>query len=101
MAKEGVSLIRKEDFPVDVEASLELLQSLCRIGQKANPHMAEEVGKIKKALDNIKIDLKKLFKGGVKEQEVEQVAAELGLDKKVFSFFIQNSARPSIEAGME
>jgi hypothetical protein len=49
----------------------------------------------------LKIDLKKLFKGGVKEQEVEQVAAELGLDKKVFSFFIQNSARPSIEAGME
>ena len=101
LAKEGASLLRREDFPLDVEASVELLQSLCRIGQKANPHMAEQVAKINKALDNKKMDLKKLLKGGVKEQEVEQAAAESGLDKAVFSFLIQMSTRPSIEAGME
>ena len=101
LAKEGVSLIRKEDFPLDIEASIELFHSLCRIGKKANPHMAEQVEKINKALNDKKIDLKKLLKGGVKEQEIEQVAAELGLDKTVFSFLIQSSTRPSIEAGME
>jgi FdhE protein len=99
--KEGFSLIQKEDFPLDIAASIKLFHSLCRIGQKANPHMAEQVDKISKALTDRKIDLEKLFEGGAKEQEVEHFAAELGLDVKVFSFLIQNSTKPSIEAGME
>ena len=101
LAKEGFSLIQKEDFPVDIEVSIKLFQSLCQIGKEANPHMAEQVEKINKALNNKKIDLKKLLKRGVKQQKIEQVAAELGLDEKVFSFLIQSSARPSIEIGME
>ena len=101
LTKEGFSLIKKEDFPLDIEASAGLFQALCRIGKEANPHMAEQVEKINEALNHKKIDLKKLLKGGVKQQKIEQVAAELGLDEKVFSFLIQSSARPSIEVGME
>ena len=63
--------------------------------------MAEQVGKIKEALDNKKIDLKKLLKKGVMEQRIEQIADEFGLDIKVFSFLMQGSIKPSIEAGME
>jgi FdhE protein len=99
--KEGFSLIQKEDFPLDIPASIKLFHSLCQIGQKANPHMAEQVEKITKALNDKKIDLEKLFKGGLKEEEIEHVAAELGLATKVFSFLLQSSTRPSIEAGME
>ena len=101
LAKEGFSLIPKEDYPLDIEASVKLFQSLCQIGKETNPHMAEQVEKINKALNNKKIDLKKLLKRGVKQQKIEQVAAELGLDEKVFSFLIQSSVRPSIETGME
>jgi FdhE protein len=101
LTKEGVSLIQKEDFPVDGEASNELFHALCQIGQEANPHMAEQVKKIGEALDANKIDLKKLLKQGVTEQEIAQVAAERGLDTTVFLFLIQMSARPSIEEGME
>ena len=101
LAKEGFSLIPKEDYPLDIEASVKLFQTLCQIGKEANPHMAEQVEKIKEALDNKKIDLKNLLKKGVNEQKIEKVAAELGLDNKVFSFLIQSSARPSIEAGMK
>ena len=101
LAKEGFSLIQKEDFPVDTDASTQLFQNLCQIGEEANPHMAEQVKKIKEAIDNKKIDLKKLLKKGLTEQRVEQVADKLGLDKKVFSFLIQNSIKPSIEAGVE
>ena len=100
LAKEGFSLIQKEDFPLDIEASARLFQSLCQIGKDANPHMAEQVRKIEEALASKRIDLKKLFKKGVKEQKIEQLADELELDKKVFSFLIQSSTRPSIEAGM-
>ncbi|MEW6374455.1 MAG: formate dehydrogenase accessory protein FdhE [Thermodesulfobacteriota bacterium] len=101
LAKEGFSLIQKEDFPLDIEASIKLFQSLCQIGKEANPHLAEQIIKIKEAIDDKKINLEKLLKQGVKEQKIEQMANEFGLDKKVFSFLIQNSIKPSIEAGME
>lgn len=33
LAKEGFSLIQKEDFPLDIEASVKLFQALCQIGR--------------------------------------------------------------------
>ena len=101
LAKEGFSLIQKEDFPVDIEVSIKLFQSLCQIGKTSNPHMAIQVEKINETIDNKKIDLKKLLKMGVNEKIIEQVAADFGLDKKVFSFLVQSSTKLSIEAGME
>ncbi len=101
LAKEGFSLIQKEDFPLDIEASIKVFEMLCQIGKEANPHMADQVGKIREALDNKKMDLSNLLGKGVKEQRIDQVADALGLDRKVFSFLIQNSAKPSIESGME
>jgi FdhE protein len=101
LVKEGFSLIQKEDFPVDTEASNQLFQTLCQIGKDANPHMAEQAIKIKEVIENKKIDLKKLLRQGAKGQKIEQVADESGLDKTVFLFLIQSSIRPSIEAGVE
>jgi FdhE protein len=101
LTKEGFSLIRKEDFPLDIESSVKLFETLCQIGKNANPHMTEQVGKIREALDKKKIDLNKLLKKGVKEQGIDQMADELGLDNKVFSFLIRSSIKPSIEAGTE
>jgi FdhE protein len=101
LAKEGFSLIQREDFPLDIEVSAKLFQNLCQIGKEANPHMAEQVKKIKEAIDDKRIDLKKLLKKEAKEERIEQMADELGLDKKVFLFLIQSTTKPSIEAGME
>ena len=63
--------------------------------------MADQVKKIEEALDKKKRDLKKLLNGGVNESKIEEITDEFGLDKKLFSFFIQESIRPSIEAGVE
>jgi FdhE protein len=101
LVREGFPLMRKEDFPLDVEASIRLFRSLCRIGKAANPHMAGQVEKIRDLLGKKKIDLKKLFDGGVKEETIGQFAAEAGLDETILSFFLQSSIRPSIEAGVE
>jgi FdhE protein len=101
LAKEGFSLIEKEDFPIDTEASIKLFQFLCQIGKDSNPRMAEQVRKIEEAIKNKEIDLKKLLKRGVKEQEIEQVAEESELDTIVLSFLIQSSNKPSIEAGVK
>jgi FdhE protein len=101
LTKEGFPILERKDFPLDIEASTTLFQSLCNVGKDANPYMAEQVGKIEEAINNKRIDPKELLKEGVKEQKVEQIANEFGLDKKVLLFLIQSSIRPSIEAGME
>jgi FdhE protein len=101
LMKEGFPLLEKKDFPLDINASLSLFQSLCRIGKEANPHMAEQVKKIEEAMSEKKIDLSALLKGGGNEQKVEGIAKELGLDKKILLFFIHSSLKPSIETGVE
>ena len=100
-SEKGVPLVQKEDFPVEPEAAISLFQTLCRIGKTANPHLAGQVEKIEKALRDNQMDLKELLAGGGKEETVEQVAVDRGLDKQVLSFLTQNSIRPSIEAGRE
>ncbi|MGZ3513403.1 MAG: formate dehydrogenase accessory protein FdhE, partial [Thermodesulfobacteriota bacterium] len=101
LVKEGFSVIQKDDFPVDIEASASLFKELCRIGKEANPHMAEQVNKIEVAIENRRLNLKQLFKRGATEKKIEQAADEFGWDKKVFSFLIQSSTKPSIEAAVE
>lgn len=101
LTKEGFPLLERKDFPLDVEASVTLFQTLCQIGKETNPYMANQVRKIKETLDNKRIDLKELLREGANEQKMELIADEFGLDKKVFLFLIQSCIRPSIEAGME
>lgn len=98
---EDSSLIQKKDFPVALEAAVNLFQSLCKIGRTANSHFAIEVEKIQQASKNKKLDLKKLISSQREEQSIRQVAVELGLDRHVLLFLVQNSVRPSIEAGRE
>ena len=64
LAKQGFSLLQREDFPLDTKASMSLFHTLCQIGKDANPYMAEQVKKIEEALDSKKIDLKELLKKG-------------------------------------
>ncbi len=101
LTKEGFPLLERNDFPIDIKASLSLFKSLCQIGKEANPHMAEQVKKIEKALSEKKIDLSTLFKEAGNEKMAEGIAEEFGLDKKILLFFIHSSLKPSIETGVE
>jgi FdhE protein len=100
LTQEGFPLLQRQDFPLDVEACINLFQSLCRIAENANPFMSEQVREIEKAIAGRKLNLKELLGQGLKDKKIEEMAKELGLDEKVFLFLIQNSAKPSIEAGM-
>jgi FdhE protein len=99
--REGFSLLQKEDFPVDIEASLALFENLLQIAEEANPYMAERTRRIKEVIDSKAVDRRELFKVGVKEKKIEEIANQFSLDRKVLSFLIQNSLKPSIEATME
>ena len=98
---EGSSLVAKEDFPVDINASIVLFRSLCRLGRTENSYLAAEIEKIDQALADNTLDLKELVKGGGSEQAIERAAAGRGLDKMVLSFLVRSSTRPSIEAERE
>ena len=97
----GASLVHKEDFPVDVEASISLFRSLCRLGGAANPHLAAQMEKIEQALADNALDLRTLVAGGGSEKEIARAAADRGLDEQVLSFLVRSSTRPSIEAASE
>ena len=99
--KEGFSLLEKKDFPIDLETSINLFRSLCHIGKEANPHMAEAVKKIEETLDQKRIDLEEILTGGFKENKIEAITDEFGLDRKIFSFITQESIRPSVTVEME
>jgi FdhE protein len=99
--EEGLPLLQRKDFPLDIEASFSLFQSLCQIGKDANPYMAEQVRNIESAQESNKIDFREILRKEAGGQEWEQIGDELGLDKKVLMLLIQNSIRPSIEAGMQ
>ena len=101
LGKEGFSLLQKQDFPLDIEASFALFEILCQIGKNANPHMAEQVRKIEEVLNSRRMNLRGLIKKGIKEQRIEQMADEFGLDNKIFLFLIEESTRPSVKLGME
>ncbi len=101
LTKKGIPLLRKEDFPIDVEASVALFQSLCQIGEKANPHMAEQVSKIEEVISGKTIDLKRLLEEGGKEEKTGKIAEGSGLDGKVLFFLVHNSRKPSINAKAE
>jgi FdhE protein len=100
-AEEGISLLGKEDFPIDMEVSIGLFRSMCRLGSAANPHFASQVEKIEQALVGNGLDLKELFRGGENGQAIDRAAADRGLDRQVLSFLVRSSTRPSIEAGRE
>jgi len=99
-AKEGFPLFQREDFPIDGESSSTLFRSICEIAKESNPLLSQQVEKIEEILGSKKLDLKKLFRKGIREQRIEQVAEEFALDKKVFLFLFQESVRPSIETAV-
>ena len=101
LARQGFPLLEKNDFPLDIEASSALFQSLCQIGREANPRMVDEVRKIEEAVINKKLDLKQVFKERHSEKKIEKVADDYGFDKKIFQFLVESVLRPSIEATVE
>ena len=60
--------------------------------------MAAQVKKIEEAIEQKRIDLKKIFTEEIKTQKVMD---ELGLDQKIFSFLLHESMKPSIETGVK
>ncbi len=101
LARKGFSLLRKEDFPVDIERGDQLFKSLCNIARDANPFLSEQVRKIEGAIKDQKLKVKEILGRKPEGEEIKRVAEALGLDEKVLLFLIENSLKPFVEAGAE
>ncbi len=100
LSKEGFPLLERKDFPVDIESSITLFRRLCKIGKTANPYMSKNVKRIEDAIEQKRIEPRKLFLDSPKEEDIEKILNELEIDKKIFLFFLKESMRPSIEEGV-
>ncbi len=101
LVKEGFPLLQRRDFPLDLEGSIHLFHSLCRIAKDANPYMATQVKRIKESLTKKNIDLEELLKDGLEGKKIQKFADQLEVDQRVLTFLIQQSLKPSIESDAE
>ncbi|MCL5422852.1 MAG: formate dehydrogenase accessory protein FdhE [Nitrospirae bacterium] len=101
--KESLPPPQRLHFPLDldIETSMTLFHSLCRITRDVNPYLSDQARKIEEILDNKRIDLKGLLKKAIQKETGEQFVEEFGLNGEVFRFLIQNSVKPLIEAVVE
>lgn len=101
LSEQGFSLIEKKDFPIDVESAIHLFKALCKIGKKANPYMSREIEKLEDSIQEKRVELKALFNECHKEEKIEEILRNFGLNGKMFIFLLKESIRPSIEEGMQ
>lgn len=89
------------DIKIDLKASRRLFMGLCWIGSTANPHFAQQVESITSSISNGSFDLDAVIEDWSKTQQIEELAADKGLDAQVLSFLIANCVRPSIEVARD
>jgi FdhE protein len=98
LEKEGFPLLQRQDFPLDLESSIELFKSLCRVAKKANPFMSEQTRKIGRILKERRIELGPFLRDGLDDKKIRKIAEDFTVDQKVLAFLMKNSTKPSIEA---
>jgi len=101
LSREGFPLLEKKDFPIDIDSSINLFQRLCKIGKATNLYMSKHVKRIEEAIEQKRINLEEIFLESPKEEKVDEILNESGIDKKIFLFFLKESAMPSIEEGLK
>ncbi len=97
-AAPGRPLIDRDDFPIDVKASVELFGALCKLAKRANPHLGAQVDRIEDALAAGALDLTGLLAGGGRDSTIGQAAADQGLDVHALAFLVRGSTQPSVDA---
>jgi FdhE protein len=98
---QGLPLLGREGFAIDLEAAQRLFYTLRAIGQRSTPKLGEEIPKITAAADAGELDLRDLLSHHYDELYLEHEADRCGLDKGILIFLAQASVRPFVLAQME
>lgn len=101
LSKEGFPLFEKKEIPIDTESAILLFKNLCKIAKNKNPFMSTEVEKIDNAIKEDRLILQQLFLDFLKEEKIDRVLNEIGIDKKIITFLLKESIRPSIQESIK
>lgn len=96
--KEQFPLVDIPEFTFDSKAAEELFSEICTILTSAENELSQSVKKIAGLSSDKKIDLDKLFKDFIKEDETafENLEKEFEINKRVLAFIVFNSIKPSL-----
>ncbi|MDD5450951.1 MAG: formate dehydrogenase accessory protein FdhE [Desulfovibrionales bacterium] len=96
--REGVSLLNKEDFQVDVLNARKVFESILQLGEKAPPKLREEMVKINQAVLQKDLDIEAVLSNHLDETFLQDTAYQLKIDSAVLSFLVRTGIEPSIKA---
>jgi FdhE protein len=98
---QGLPLLGREAFDIDLEAAQRLFDALSAIVQRATPKMGDEIPRITEAAGSGVLALSDLFRRHYDDGYLSREAGRCRLDKEILSLLVKASVRPSIEIQME
>lgn len=96
--KEALPLVNREEFAIDIQSSEALLREICRVAMETNEVLAEAGAQMAGAVDKGVLEASTLFSRILRQDKtyLKEAAHQLDIDKKLLSFFVYNSIRPSL-----
>jgi len=96
--REGIPLLNKEDFHVDVLTAKKVFESILQLGKKAPPRLRKEMGKINRAVLQKALDIEAVLSNYLDETFLQDTAYQLKIDYPALSFLVRTSVESSIKA---
>ncbi len=93
----GLPLLGKEAFCIDVEGGKNIFFALCNVCADATPKMAKEVPKIATLVKDKGVEVDGLLAQHHDKEYLHNVALQCGVDTAVLNFLVEASVKPSIE----
>lgn len=91
-------LISPSDFSIDFEAADALLSVFCRLAEDSNELLAKTAKRLHNAVKRGDLETSRLFEAVLVENEndLETLAREIGVDKKILAFIAYSCVKPSV-----
>ena len=99
--KDGFPLLNKNEFILDIPASVKLFESICTIAKNATNKMKKNIQKIEKAVKDDKLNREKLLEKHFDSTYIDEITKKLKLDRPILNFLITTSLKPSIHSNVE
>lgn len=96
--QEGLPLLNKKDFHVDVLTAQKIFESVLRLGEKAPPKLREEMVKINQAVLQKALDIEAVLSNYLDEKFLQDTAYQLKIYYPALSFLVRTSVESSVKA---
>jgi FdhE protein len=99
--KEGFPLIDKKDFFIDIPASVQLFETICRLSKDTNENMEKTVAAIEAAVAINALNVRELVTHHYDASFARKASEDFAIEETVLNFLIQMSIKPSVIAQAE